>query len=98
MTVKARDNIENTVPVSYPKESALTRPCSEGGKSQLRSIAGAISWVARQCKPELLYRVGTQQTVTYRAKELHLKEANELLEGAAATADTGLVLKGGAVD
>ena len=46
VTVKARDNIENIVPVSYPKETALTRPCSEGETSQLRSIVGAIAWVA----------------------------------------------------
>ena len=30
VAVKARGNIENIAPVSYPKESPLTRPCSEG--------------------------------------------------------------------
>ena len=56
-----------------------------------------MSWVARQCKPELLYRVSKLQTVMNHARVLHLKEANKILEDAVATADTGLVFKGGAV-
>ena len=95
--VTACDNIEKIETISYPKDNALTRPCNEGEVSQLRSIIGAMSWVARQCKPELLYRVSRLQTVMNHAKVLRLKEANKILEDAVATADTGLVFKGGAV-
>ena len=60
-------------------------------------MVGALSWVSRQCKPELLYRVSRLQTVVNHAKVLHLKEANKLLEDAVRSADIGLVLKGGVV-
>ena len=95
--VTAKDHIEKIVAVSYPRGSPLTRSCNEGEKSQLRSVVGVLPWVARQCKPELLYGVSRLQTVVNHAKVLHLKEANRILEEAAQTADTGLVFKGGAV-
>ena len=97
VNVSAKDNIEKIEAISYPGDSQLTRKCNEGEVSQLRSVVGAVSWVSRQCKPELLYRVSRLQTVVNHAKVFHLKEANKVLEDAVQSADIGLVFKGGAV-
>eukprot|EP00959_Pyramimonas_sp_CCMP1952_P398254 8344246-Pyramimonas_sp.AAC.1 len=50
-------NIERIEAVSCPRDSPLTRKCNEGETAQLRPVVGALSWVTRRCKPELLYRV-----------------------------------------
>ena len=75
----------------------MTRKCDEGEVSQLRYVVGVLSWVSRQCKPELLYRVSRLQTVVNQAKVLHLKEASKVLEDTIQSSDKGLVFKGGAI-
>ena len=81
------------IPVIAP----LTRTCTEGETSQLSSVVGAVSWVTRQCKPELLHGASTLQTAGNHAKVLHFEEANRVPEDAVQTADKGLAFKGGAV-
>eukprot|EP00959_Pyramimonas_sp_CCMP1952_P066096 1380160-Pyramimonas_sp.AAC.1 len=97
VSIAAEGAIEKIEAVSYPRDSLLTRKCNEGETAQLRSVEGALSWITRQCKPELLYRVSRLQTAVCHAKVLHFKEANGVLEETTQSADCGLVIKGGAV-
>eukprot|EP00959_Pyramimonas_sp_CCMP1952_P461925 9482388-Pyramimonas_sp.AAC.1 len=93
----SKDNLENIKAASYPRDSPITRKCNKGETAQLRPVVGALSWVTRECKPELSYRVSRLQTPVRHAKALHLKEANRALEGAIQSADCGLIFKGGDV-
>eukprot|EP00959_Pyramimonas_sp_CCMP1952_P373526 7822894-Pyramimonas_sp.AAC.1 len=94
-SVEAEDTIENIEAASYPRDSPLTRTCNEGDTAQLRSVVGAMSWVTRQCKPELLYRVSRLQAAVRHVKVLYLKEANRVLEEATQSADCVLAFKKG---
>eukprot|EP00959_Pyramimonas_sp_CCMP1952_P403266 8449711-Pyramimonas_sp.AAC.1 len=77
-SVAARGNIAKIEAASFPKDSPLARRCNGGETAQLRSVVGALSWVTRQCKPELLYRVGRLQAAAFHAEAPHFKEANRV--------------------
>eukprot|EP00959_Pyramimonas_sp_CCMP1952_P212338 4443171-Pyramimonas_sp.AAC.1 len=68
-------------------DSHSTRTCNEGETAQRRSVVGALSWVTRWCKPELLHRAGRLQTAVRRAKVLHFAKANRAFEDAIQSAD-----------
>eukprot|EP00959_Pyramimonas_sp_CCMP1952_P368650 7722115-Pyramimonas_sp.AAC.1 len=96
-SITAKDNAEKIEAASDLKDSPPTRKCNEGETAQHRSAVGDLSWVTRQCKPELLYRASRLQTAVCHAKVLHLKDATRVLEEATQSADCGLLFKGGAV-
>ena len=73
----------------------LTRPCNPGEVGQLRSVIGALFWVTRVCKPELVYRVSRFQTVINHARVHRLREANRALSEALMTAGDGITFQGG---
>ena len=49
-------------------------------EKQLRSVVGSLSWIARQRRPEILYRVSKLQSSIKGATVSTLKEANKVLE------------------
>eukprot|EP00959_Pyramimonas_sp_CCMP1952_P197061 4120819-Pyramimonas_sp.AAC.1 len=67
------------------------RKCNGGETAQLRSVVGALSWVTRKCKPELLDRVSRLRTAACHAEVLPLEEGNRVSEDATQSADGGLV-------
>ena len=48
--------------------------------SQLRSVVGSLSWIARQGRPDLLYRTSRLQSLTKAATVATLKESNKTVE------------------
>eukprot|EP00959_Pyramimonas_sp_CCMP1952_P445425 9325961-Pyramimonas_sp.AAC.1 len=56
VSITAKDQIKKIEAVSYPRDSPLTTSCNEGETAQFRSVVGALSWITRQCTPELLHR------------------------------------------
>ncbi len=51
---------------------------TEGEKAQLKSVNGGLSWIARQCRPTLDYRVSKLKKREKDAKVADLKECNQL--------------------
>ena len=51
-----------------------------GEVTQLRSITGSLSWIARQGRPDLLYQVSSLQTGVRNATVATLIEANKVVE------------------
>lgn len=47
--------------------------------SQLRSAVGSLSWLARQCWPDLAYAVSKLQVVVGRAPVADLVKANKTI-------------------
>ena len=62
--VTAKDNTEKTLPINYAiGNRTLEDKASVGEVSQLRSVNGSLSWVARQCRPEKTYVCSKLQSV-----------------------------------
>ena len=62
--------------------------------AQLR-LVGSLSWIARQCRPDLAYGVSRCQSVCTKALVSDLQCANKLEREAAATSLRGHIFKSG---
>ena len=93
--VNCKDTTLRIGRIQIPPKRTLTDKATEAEVTQLKSVAGSLSWVARQCRPDLSYRVSRLQTRSARATVADLKEANKVIEYAQKTAERGLTFKGG---
>ena len=71
---------ENTRKTTYIEIAKNKNPVIMGEDKQLRSVVGRLSWIARQARPDILYRVSPLQSSIKGATISTLKEANNVLE------------------
>ena len=96
VSVKCKDTTEKIEPVRYdPKVRKQTDLARDHEIAQLRSVVGSLGWVARQCRPQLLYGVNKLQSVCGTATLDDLRFANKLLQEAKESSDDGLFFKNG---
>ena len=57
-----------------------SEPCTAKEISALRSVIGSLSWIARQGRPDLSYRVSRLQTMVKGATLGTLTEANKVVD------------------
>ena len=74
------DNTRKTTYVEIAKHRNPADPVTKGEEKQLRSVVGSLSWIARQARPDILYRVSRLQSSIKGATVSTLKEANKVLE------------------
>ena len=102
IVVTCRSTSLKLTPIRLPpgKKGAGTLLCNEQEVSQLKSIVGSLSWIARQCRPDLSYRVSRlqQRSSLGTATLADVLEANKVVAYTLATADRGLTFKANAVD
>jgi len=67
-------------------------------KSQVKSVAGSLSWITRQCRPTLAYCTLQVQSASAKGCVKDIKEANKTIDYAIRTADKGLLFKSGVLD
>ena len=89
------DNTRKTTYVETAKHRNLGDSVTKGEGKQLRSVVGSLSWIARQARPDILYRVSKLQPSIKGATVLTLKEANKVLELALNGMDLKLRYKNG---
>ena len=70
----------------------------ESERSQIRSIAGSLAWIARQCRPDLAYHVSYFQSLKTKGKVSDLKALNKVIEFAKSTADQAISFQTGILD
>ena len=46
----------------------------------MKSVAGSLAWVCRQCRPDLSYRVSRIQSASNNGTVADIKEANKTVE------------------
>ena len=56
------DNTRKTTYVEIAKHRNPADPVTTGEEKQLRSVVGSLSWIARQARPDILYRVSKRQS------------------------------------
>ena len=78
--VTCKDTAEKVLPINFRKDGRNAEDkATDGEISQLRSVVGSLSWVARQCRPELSYHASKLQSAVSGARVKHLQEANKAL-------------------
>ena len=85
---------ERLRPVSLPRGRCLDRSdeASEGEVKALRAVAGSLSWIARQCRPDEAGTASTLQGSVSRAVEKDLSDANRAVKRLKQTEDVGLLI------
>ena len=77
------DVVDNTQKIKYidigPNRKASDL-LTKGEERQLRSVVGSLSWIARQARPGILYRVSKLQASIKGATVAVLHDANKVLE------------------
>ena len=94
VTVTCVDNTEKIQPIQYDHGRKLTAPVLDHELSQLRSVVGSLSWIARQCRPDISYRVSRLQSRMKEATVKDLKDCNQVLEYAQQNSSIGLFFSG----
>ena len=77
------DVTDNTNKIHYIEVKSNRRhsdPIDRGEERQLRSVVGSLSWISRQARPDILYRVSKLQSSIKGATVATLHEANKVLE------------------
>ena len=88
--VTCRDTTEKLHPIRYDHMRKLTALATEQEKSELFSVIGSLSWIARQCRPGLSFDVSRLQSLSRTATTRELRDANKTVERAIAGAEDGL--------
>ena len=89
------DNTSKTTYIEIAKHRNPGDPVTKGEQKQLRSVVGSLSWIARQARPDILYRVSKLQCSIKGATVSTLKEADKALELALNGMDLKLRYKNG---
>ena len=64
----------------------------------MKSVAGSLAWVCRQCRPDLSYRVSRIQSASNKGTVADIKEANKTVEYAVKTYQRGIAFRSGLLD
>ena len=73
-------------------------PLTDSDKTQMKSVAGSLAWVCRQCRPDLSYRVSRIQSASNSGTVADIRDANKTVEYAVRTHDRGLTFRSGMLD
>ena len=96
--VTCRDTTEKLHPIRYDSMRKLTALANDQEKSQLLSVIGSLSWIARQCRPNLSFDVSRLQSLSRTATIRELRDANKTVERAMAGAEEGLFFTSSGID
>ena len=97
ITVTCRDTTLKVRKIPIAKGRHPGDPMTPEDTSQMKSVAGSLAWVSRQCRPDLAYRVSRIQSAANKGIVADIKEANKAVDFAIATAERGLTFKSGTV-
>ena len=85
---------ERLRPISLPRGRCFDRSAeaTEGEVKALRAVAGSLSWVARQCRPDEAGTASTLQGSASRAVVKDLSDANRAVNRLKQTEEVGLLI------
>ena len=97
ITVKCSNTTRNIKKIHIKSGRHPGDQRTDADRTQLKSVAGSsgsLSWVSRQCRPDLAYRVSRIQSSASMGTVSDLKEANNTVR----THDVGLIFKSNVLD
>ena len=98
MLIDVTDNTRKIVPIRISKDRKISEPINKGDEKQLRSVVGSLSWIARQGRPDIIYRVSKLQSSVKNATVGTLQERHKVLNLAMQGKDLKLRYRNGAFD
>ena len=91
ITVTCRETTLKVKRIFIAPRRKAGEPLTEKDKTQLKSVAGMLSWVTRQCRPDLAFRLSRMQSASNGGTVADPREANKAVDYALATPQRGLV-------
>jgi hypothetical protein len=89
--ITCKANTNSILPISFKATGRSPDDAATPGEiSQLRSVVGSLSWIARQCRIDVSYHCSKLQSIAPCAQVKHLHAANALLSDLKSTSDQGL--------
>ena len=76
--IDVADNTTRTTHINIGKNRKAEEKITPGEEKQLRSVLGSLSWLSRQARPDLLYRVSRLQSSVKGANVVTLQDANKV--------------------
>ena len=78
VSIDVSDNTRKVKPIRVSSERKLSESLGPEDVTRLRSTTGSLAWLARQGRPDLLYRVSALQTAVRGSTVATLMEANKV--------------------
>ena len=99
ITITCPSVLDRTKPIflNPQRRKQLGEMATPAEISQLRSVVGSLSWLARVCRPDLSFQVNQLQARQQAAQVKHLIDANKLLHHALQDRDKGIFYAKGAM-
>ena len=96
VTCKDTTNKLHTIQVKPGRKPNM--PLNDEEKTQLKSVAGSLAWISRQCRPELDYGTSKVQQFATTGTVADIRFANKVVRYARETSDRGLTFMTDTVD
>ena len=80
VVIDVTDNTNKIHYIDVKSNRKHSDPIDRGEERQLRSVVGSLSWISRQARPDIMYRVSKLQSSIKGATVATLHEANKVLE------------------
>ena len=80
VSIDVSDNTRKVKPIRISNERKLSESLGPEDVARLRSTTGSLAWLARQGRPDLLYRVSALQTAVRGSTVSTLMDANRVVE------------------
>ena len=96
MTVHQKNYIENNIqpiPIDRDRKVRKYNRCTEEEKGQLRTLIGGLSWVSKECRPDIAGRVALLQQTMPTPMVKDMIEGNSILEDIEKTSDIGIKIQ-----
>ena len=85
ISINVADNTRKIRKIKIKEDRKMTEPLKHDDLTQLRSVIGSLSWIARQGRPDVQYLVSRLQVSVKGATVEALKEANRVVTVAQAS-------------
>eukprot|EP00438_Fugacium_kawagutii_P017712 Skav207315 [mRNA] locus=scaffold2296:325139:333057:+ [translate_table: standard] len=96
LTIHQKNYIENNIkaiPIDPKRKKQKYNRCTPLEVGELRALIGGLSWVSKECRPDIAGRVALLQQTMPHPMVRDLLEGNSILEDLRKTADLGVTIQ-----
>ena len=87
ITITCKDTTLKMEPIRVSGSRKATQALNDQERTQMKSVAGSLSWIARNCRPDIAYGVSKVQSLAASGQVKDIKVASKLVKYAVSTAE-----------